>query len=309
MESELFDAIKDNDLDKVKTLIESDANINARNNEGETILWWSYGDFEFVEYLIEKGININIKNNEGETVLFSLCEDSYDEDKNFEVMILLIENGANINTRNSEGETVLQTCNWSDNLKQKLNEYDAKTLIKDACEKGYLKIAKLLIKNHFDVNADDDYNFELLSIVCEKGYFEILKLLIEKGADVNAKNDNYALKLLSIACEEGYFEIAKLLIEKGADVNAKDYHGYKALDYTYKIEIFNLLLDNGADISSHLLVTKDNNCMLKKYYMSKSKERSDLLREELIKKYYSPENIDKWSVYYNKPFDEVQEIM
>ena len=43
--------------------------------------------------------------------------------------------------------------------------------------------------------------------------------------------------------------------------------------------------------------------------MSKAKEHSDLLKEDLIKKYYSPENIEKWSVTYNKDFDEVQDLM
>jgi hypothetical protein len=33
------------------------------------------------------------------------------------------------------------------------------------------------------------------------------------------------------------------------------------------------------------------------------------LKEELVAKYYSPENIEKWSVTYNKPFDEVIEVM
>jgi hypothetical protein len=39
------------------------------------------------------------------------------------------------------------------------------------------------------------------------------------------------------------------------------------------------------------------------------KVRCDLLKEDLIKKYYSPENIEKWSITYNKDFDEIQDIM
>ena len=41
----------------------------------------------------------------------------------------------------------------------------------------------------------------------------------------------------------------------------------------------------------------------------KSKDRSNFLREELIAKYMSPENIEKWGLAYNKPFDEIIEIM
>jgi hypothetical protein len=39
------------------------------------------------------------------------------------------------------------------------------------------------------------------------------------------------------------------------------------------------------------------------------KSRCDLLREELIAKYWRPENIEKWSITYNKDFDEVIDIM
>jgi hypothetical protein len=41
----------------------------------------------------------------------------------------------------------------------------------------------------------------------------------------------------------------------------------------------------------------------------KPKERSDVLREELIAKYHSPENIEQWSIYLHKSFDETIEVM
>lgn len=43
--------------------------------------------------------------------------------------------------------------------------------------------------------------------------------------------------------------------------------------------------------------------------MKLCKERSSILKEELVAKYMNPENIEQWSVYLNKPWDEVIEIM
>jgi hypothetical protein len=39
------------------------------------------------------------------------------------------------------------------------------------------------------------------------------------------------------------------------------------------------------------------------------KVRCDILREELVANYWRPENIEKWSITYNKDFDEVVDIM
>ena len=56
-----------------------------------------------VKFLIENGADINIKNNNGDTVLHEavLIKD------NLEVVKLLIENGADINIKNNNGDTVL----------------------------------------------------------------------------------------------------------------------------------------------------------------------------------------------------------
>lgn len=78
--------------DLVKFLIENGADVNAKPDDGITVLYWSarYGNYlniqikhivwrrpfcksgkaELVDFLIERGANINIKSKEGETELY-----------------------------------------------------------------------------------------------------------------------------------------------------------------------------------------------------------------------------------------------
>ena len=130
-------------------------------------------------------------------------------------------------------------------------------------------------------------------IACFNGHFEIANLLITEGADINIQNST-GFTSLTFACEKGHFEISELLIYNDADVYVKNHHGKMASDY----------------LNSNLR-RKLEECLKynKKYYMSKAKDRSNLLREELVSKYWSPENIKKWSLAFNKDFDEVFEIM
>jgi ankyrin repeat protein len=126
MESELFDAIKSNDLDKVKILIiEGSANINAKDRDGNTFLNITLKLTEklsitlyptkerenqieelikIAKFLIENGADVNTKNNRGITPLM-LCADYFLN--NLELIKLLLQKGADVNARNNWGETVL----------------------------------------------------------------------------------------------------------------------------------------------------------------------------------------------------------
>jgi ankyrin repeat protein len=187
------------------------------------------------------------------------------------------------------------------------------------------KVTKLITEGKIDVNIKhpDDYCYADTPLLCACAYkkIEIIKFLIENGANLNDKDLEEGNTVLIHAFPD--IDTVRLLIDNGADVNSKNKSKETALIYLSEIlnierlhkkskedcfNIIKLLIDRGADIN-HLLDNKDNNYILKKYYMSKAKETSNLLREELIAKYYCPENIEKWSITYNKPFDEIQDIM
>jgi ankyrin repeat protein len=61
-----------------------------------------YGKFNSVKFLIEKGANINAKNNLNQNVLFKSVYCG-----NLDMLKFLIEMGADINAKNIDGNTIL----------------------------------------------------------------------------------------------------------------------------------------------------------------------------------------------------------
>lgn len=77
-------------------------------------------------------------------------------------------------------------------------------------------------------------------------------LLIASGADINAESGGFNLTPLQQAAWSGNLEAVKALLAHKPDVNAATENGETALSYAFVAdnkEIFNLLLDNGANIN------------------------------------------------------------
>jgi ankyrin repeat protein len=118
----------------------------------------------------------------------------------------------------------------------------------DACRKGDTSAIKAMIKVNPDtVNCRNEGGFTPLIIAGYKGQIEVVKLLLKHNADVNAKSGEGTV--LMGACFKGNVELAALLIKHHADVNSANDLGTTPLMYAIlgqKIELINLLLDNGA---------------------------------------------------------------
>jgi hypothetical protein len=110
-----------------------------------------------------------------------------------------------------------------------------------ASDAGLLTIARYLIVNGADLNANDG---AALKAASSWGHGEVAKLLLEAGANVNARKD----PALQGASRSGHAEVVKLLLEAGADVEA--HHGrelWTASGYG-NTETVKLLLESGADV-------------------------------------------------------------
>jgi len=252
----LFDAVKANNLERVKELIKNGADVMASNEYGYTPLHkacMNKSNFEIAKLLIEKGADVNAKlsENNNDYTGYSTLHFAVKEN-NFKLTKLLVENGADVNAIVSK--------------KAKWNHYKGFSPLHVACwnENGF-EIVKLLVAKGADVNARVSENnkwdykpgYNSLHFACDnENGFEIAKLLIDNGADVNTKNKNLQTPL-HFSCDiENGFEIAKLLIKNGADLNAKDDDKYTALHYTnelksdkYKQRNIESLLINGIDVS------------------------------------------------------------
>lgn len=110
------------------------------------------------------------------------------------------------------------------------------------------QITSLFKQNPKIVNATNDTGYSPLILACYRGNIEVAKFLIKNGADVNA-NSSMGSPLMA-AVVKGNIEVVNLLLEKRADVNVTDANGITALIYAVQFrnaEIVKILIDHKAD--------------------------------------------------------------
>ena len=96
LDSELF-AFGNENVRKVAELIAKGANVNARIEDGNTVLMThiiAFGDIDTCRFLLENGANVNAKNKDCETALMIAADRGRTE-----ICALLIEHNANVNAR------------------------------------------------------------------------------------------------------------------------------------------------------------------------------------------------------------------
>jgi ankyrin repeat protein len=226
--NELLNSCRKGDLQKVQSLVESGADVNARDNtkEGYTALFEAivYHQPEVVKYLVEHGADIEAKVHYWYDSSTPLMLASYKGA--FEVVKYLIEQGADVNAK-------------SDILGQT-------ALLNAASAYGRIDLVRYLVEHGAEVNTRTQCGRSVLMYVRD---IEVCKYLVENGADVNAR-DNNGITLLMWSSSRRTTEYVKYLIEQGADVNAVDDNGNTALMWAsgnwYRDEIVKILCEHGA---------------------------------------------------------------
>ncbi|GBO52755.1 hypothetical protein APA_424 [Pseudanabaena sp. lw0831] len=161
---------------KTKLLIENGADINTKDNNGNTPLDYA---FRYV-YVVAK-----------DSKHFRDYERYIKDSWQLQILYYLSSKGANINNFRKE---YLQIC------------------LIYAIDNEDFDFAKLLIDKGANVNVKSSYDFTYLYHAFSVGYMPIVKLLIENNANVNMINSD-GKTALSVSRNN---EIAKFLIEKGA---------------------------------------------------------------------------------------------
>ena len=190
--SEILEAIKKNDSEKIKLLIEGGEDINTDNEFGITLVHWASinGSISILDlmYKNNKNLDIHSKNGSRWTPLMSAAYNGQIETVRF-----LIDHGADINSQDMFNRTPLIYS-----LESKNSE-----------------IAQYLVKMGADVELKDELGQTPLQLAVVNGEIGLVNLIIEKGADINSEN-SFGVTALYLSKEYGYSEIEKILKLNGA---------------------------------------------------------------------------------------------
>ena len=94
-------------------------------------------------------------------------------------------------------------------------QYEAAAELAESCDKGDLKVARLLLEAGSDKDLRRCGGTTALMRAAENGHVEMARLLVEAGADKDACSDD-GYTALMFAAEKDHVEMARLLLEAGA---------------------------------------------------------------------------------------------
>eukprot|EP01124_Arcella_intermedia_P015893 TRINITY_DN22446_c0_g4_i1.p1 TRINITY_DN22446_c0_g4~~TRINITY_DN22446_c0_g4_i1.p1 ORF type:complete len:546 (+),score=134.45 TRINITY_DN22446_c0_g4_i1:234-1640(+) len=223
---------KSNSTEVIAKLLESNADINAQDNEGKSPLSLAVlnGKIIFVEYLIHARCDLNLQDILGYAPLHHATVA-----RRLDFVELLVNASCNINIQSNDGQTSLW---W-------------------ACTKGEPKIVSLLLNNMADVNLSS-YNGDspiIQSVYCEK--IEVVKILINAKADVNKPNKIGYYPVHYAVARNSVTEI-EILLDGKADISVqgrKDKNSPLHLAVMCKdsTDMINSLLKNSANVNAQNL--------------------------------------------------------
>lgn len=231
------------DFNKIQQLINKGADVNAEFGENnDPLLFYAVKwrrdhskDIQLIEFLVENGADINAVNNLNNNALYYSADT-----RNLYVARYLLEKGIHVNNKNSDNRTALHNAAERDG------------------------IVEILLKNNADpdiqITGKEFKGWTALMLAGYKGHMDEFQALLDAGADTDIKNadgktvweiETYdKISLLHHAFR--HKKIVKLLLEKGFDPNLQTEDGSTPLMYAGRwgnIDVFQLLLDTGADIT------------------------------------------------------------
>jgi ankyrin repeat protein len=241
-ETPLMSAAAAGSLDAMKWLVEKGADVNAQNAFGATALVWSATNLSKVKFLVEHGANVNAATKTGRTAAFVAAMSA----PSAEIVRYLVSHGADIKAKDAFGNTILTAAAVGDDV----------------------ETVRMALDGGVEPNAVGATRISPLVYAAYNGSLAVTSLLLSRGANANAaantpimfpgaspKSGPIALSAITpllAATGSGSLAVVKALLDAGANVNAKDGRNMTALMVAVSTNhqnsaIIRLLLDRGAD--------------------------------------------------------------
>jgi len=218
--SGLHDAAESGDLEKVKILIASGADVNAQGSFGALPLGLAAGrgHLEVVRTLIQAGADVNWEATHGQTALNVAAHMGHHE-----VLKALIEAGADVNQKVKSSQVS--------------ERFQGATALFFATESDSSETIKTLLQSGSDLNSINQMGMTPLMLAINSDNLGPLLTLIEAGAKVDAKKTVDSSRFakgstpLMGAANEGNLQVVKVLLLAGAKADARNVDGKTAYKY------------------------------------------------------------------------------
>jgi len=192
----LVDAIRNQDQQVVRTLLNQHVDVNTRSADGSTALLWAthWSDLETATLLVRAGADANASNDFRMTPLSEACTNG-----SAAIVDLLLKAGANPNTPVATGVPPIMTCARS----------------------GSADAVRRLIAGDANINANEPaQNQNALMWAAAEHHSDVVQTLIQAKAGLLAHTKS-GFTALHFAAREGDIESARLLLAAGVDINIR----------------------------------------------------------------------------------------
>ncbi len=251
-----------NGLAAVQEYINNGGNINAQDNNGNTLLMFASINKspEILKYLVEQGADVNLSNHNGTTALMLTAENNCVDSLKF-----LLDNNANKNAQDKQGDTSFMYAVRKDNVEvvQVLDEYNADATITNNKGENILFAA-------VDNNSKKSFEYIIENLVANADEAEKnapnleININIQETTQINKPEDKKlepqpAMKTSAIIAEPQpqTIDTPAPTQKKKIDINHQDNNGDTALMHAARLDNLDFVKTLGMHNADVTIINKN----------------------------------------------------